>query len=630
MKKVLKSFMLTLVGLLTVATLVACGEKKHEHNYTYESVATKHRQVCKDCDDKQPWEPHVFGDSWTIEKEPTETEKGSRYHVCTVCNWKETEDIDMIKPEAGVTADFTAIYVKTLADWAEVNVYYWGNDLEEGGSTLDEGYAVAWPGVPMTLVDETTHLWGFIIPAGVGNIIFTDGSAQTVDIKFAPSKNLLVVEEDKEGENYKAHYDSYTAKDSDPELGKAESSVVEKMTIYAQFPATWEVHNIHYWGTKITTTWPGAAMTLEDEATNLYKYDGLPVGSTIIFNNKVGEEGVQSGNLTVPEGVNTFILEDEDTVSYGKYENGVLTPVEVEIEIPELYIRGDMNNWNTLTDEFKFAYDEKNDKATLTIALKADQNFKIADANWAVELKYSDTLIDAFVEGDGGNIKVAKAGTYTFIVEGLKAKPTLSVVEMMNLYVQTDWTTVNLHYFGAPIQSSWPGVAMTLVENTTNIYTAIIPVGATVIVNNKVGDEGTQTSNLVIPEGVDAFVFDAELKISYGKFEDGVITPVEVKKEAPVLFVRGDMNSWGSPDEYKLVYDAATDTATLEVTLTAGHNFKIADASWAVSVGYTDTLGDAFAAGAGGNITVVTAGTYIITVSDLLGTPTLTIVAKEA
>lgn len=629
MKKVLKSFMLTLVGLLTVATLVACGEKKHEHNYTYESLATKHRQVCKDCDDKQPWEPHVYGDSWTIEKEATETEKGSRYHNCTVCNWKETEDIDMIMPQPGVTADFTAIYVKALADWSEVYVYYWGNKTEDGGNTLDEGYAVSWPGVEMTLVDEATYLYGFIIPAGVANIIFTDGSAQTVDINYAPSKNLLVVEEDnKDGEKYKAHYDSYEAKETDPELGKAESSVVEKMTIYAQLPVSWEVQNIHYWGTKLTTDWPGAPMTLVDETLNLYKYDGLPVGSTIILNNKVGDDGVQTGSLTVPEGVNTFVVEDEDTISYGMYKDGVITPVEVEIEIPELYIRGDMNNWNTLTDDYKLVYDEKNDRATITIAIAKDQKFKIGDANWAVSLGYVEELGDAFSEGEGGNIVAAKAGTYTFIVEGLKAKASLSVLEMMDLYVQTDWTTVNLHYFGTKLETSWPGATMTLVDGSTNIYTVKVPVGTKVIVNNKVGDDGVQTGNLPIPEGVNIFILEDKDTISYGMYQDGVITPVEVEKEAPVFYVRGDMNSWGAPDDFKLSYDKDTDTASIEIILLEGVNFKIADMNWVASIGYVDTLGAEFAAGAGGNITVVTSGTYVITITDLLGTPTLTIVKK--
>lgn len=631
MKKVLKSFMFALVGMLTIATLVACGEKEHEHDYTYESLATKHRQVCKDCDDKQPWEPHVFKNEWVVTSAATEDAKGSHYRNCTVCGYKETEDIPMLLPATGVATEATAVYVQALADWAEVNIYYWGNTVD-GESTLEEAYAVAWPGVEMTLVDETTHLYGFKVPKGTANVIFTDGSAQTVDIKFATGKNLYVVEE---GENAKAleiHYSTYTPKDTDPELGQAVSSVVEKMTVYAKLPATWENHNIHYWGTKITTTWPGAEMTLLDKDENFYKYEGLPVGSTIIFNCAASAdelEPIQTGNLTVPEGVNTFIIEDEDTVSYGKFENGVFTPVEVEFETPELYIRGDMNSWGT-PEEAKFAYDEKNDKAILTVTLVEGHQFKIADASWGFEKKYEDTLIDAFIEGDGGNIKVAKAGTYTFIVEGLKAKASLQIIEMMDLYVQapTSWTAVNLHYWGTAIGSSWPGAAMTLVEGKEDLYSVCIPAGSTVIVNNKVGDDGGQTSNLVIPADVNTLIVADNFSVSYGNYADGTLTPVEVAKEAPVLYVRGDMNEWGASDEYKLLYDSEKDTATIEVILTGGQSFKIADASWSTNFGYVDTLSAAFAEGSGGNINVVTGGTYVITVTDLLGTPTLTIVAK--
>lgn len=67
-------------------------------------------------------------------------------------------------------------------------------------------------------------------------------------------------------------------------------------------------------------------------------------------------------------------------------------------------------------------------------------------------------------------------------------------------------------------------------------------------------------------------------------------------------------------------------TATITVTLAAGDVFKIAQDGWTSEVS-SDELGAAFNVADGGNITVVTAGTYQIVVSNLDSTPSLTITA---
>ena len=54
--------------------------------------------------------------------------------------------------------------------------------------------------------------------------------------------------------------------------------------------------------------------------------------------------------------------------------------------------------------------------------------------------------------------------------------------------------------------------------------------------------------------------------------------------EAPAVYIRGAMNSWGSPDLWKFTYDAAKDQYTFNcegsTVINGGVEFKIADSTW--------------------------------------------------
>ena len=53
----------------------------------FESDADNHWNNCSDCDEKQNVAPHDF--EWVVDKEATETEKGSKHEECTVCGYKK-------------------------------------------------------------------------------------------------------------------------------------------------------------------------------------------------------------------------------------------------------------------------------------------------------------------------------------------------------------------------------------------------------------------------------------------------------------------------------------------------------------------------------------------------------------
>ena len=81
-------------------------------------------------------------------------------------------------------------------------------------------------------------------------------------------------------------------------------------------------------------------------------------------------------------------------------------------------------------------------------------------------------------------------------------------------------------------------------------------------------------------------------------------------------YLRGDMNDWGTSAEYLLTYDE-NGNPSITVELAAGVNFKVADANWVNQFDYAAVQGNPnFKEGRdNGNIEVVVAGTYTITVT---------------
>ena len=65
---------------------------EHEHSYgDWQKDETQHWKECR-CGEKTEVGNHTFGD-WTITKEPTTTETGSRERTCSVCKYTQEETI---------------------------------------------------------------------------------------------------------------------------------------------------------------------------------------------------------------------------------------------------------------------------------------------------------------------------------------------------------------------------------------------------------------------------------------------------------------------------------------------------------------------------------------------------------
>ena len=80
---------------------------EHEHSYgDWQKDETQHWKECR-CGEKTEVGNHTF-DDWTITKEPTTTETGSRERTCTVCDYMQTETIPVIEHEHSYSEEWSS------------------------------------------------------------------------------------------------------------------------------------------------------------------------------------------------------------------------------------------------------------------------------------------------------------------------------------------------------------------------------------------------------------------------------------------------------------------------------------------------------------------------------------------
>lgn len=414
MKKI-KTLLVICFALVAFAVLAGCEQTpacEHETG-SWAANAQEHWQTCGKCNEQVNKGAHTFGEFEVI-AEPAVGIEGTKVRKCTECNYIERETIPALVVNTGVAEGDFAVYAKVPADWETVNCYYFGEDKNPLENT------VSWPGAAMTLVNAEENIWGFVVPAGTGYVIFNNGTVQTADLLFALELNLYTLKEGSDGK-FVADYGTYTPAEDQPELNKYPTEIAEeeKYSIYVQLPATWTAPNAYWWGGKGSSAWPGNAMINVEG--NVWTIDLSKEATGLIFNN----DGVQTGNIESLQGLhagNAYIVNEDNSVVAANYADGAFTPVELEVEIPtDCYIKGGMNGWAAV-EEGKFTYDAATDSATLTITIEADVEFKVTvGPDWAIEFNAGTAVFSAEEFADnGGNIKCLVAGTYVLTITDVK------------------------------------------------------------------------------------------------------------------------------------------------------------------------------------------------------------------
>lgn len=211
-------------------------------------------------------------------------------HVTFLTNWMNTRatwidaNIDVQPP-----AQDTVYYDNSVTNWYTVYAYAWNN----GG-----GNNASWPGVQMTGIGNNILS---VTMDHYDNIIFTNGSAQTVDLVNAGNGKVFK-STGLSGGKYIGTWSDYAPPAT--------------MDIYFDNQNTnWTTIYASYWGGGASQTWPGTLMT--HVSGSVYKVS-VPEGCTsIIFNN--GGNGKQTGTLT-PLAGQTY-LSDGIRYGYDSYGN---------------------------------------------------------------------------------------------------------------------------------------------------------------------------------------------------------------------------------------------------------------------------------------------------------------------
>ena len=182
----------------------------------------------------------------------------------------------------GVTAYTNAakVYFVNAEKWAAVNAYMWADGDKKNAD---------WPGVAMTKTEDKAHefdVYSYEVPDGFSNLLFNDGKTQTPDLTFDAAKP------------YYFNYKWYATLDD----VKAAPAEVEKVKLYFVNKDAWtKVQAYAFEGKNYYKTWPGEEMTKTGEKAlekDIYSYE-FPINYTkIIFNNKEGESGTQTKDLT--------------------------------------------------------------------------------------------------------------------------------------------------------------------------------------------------------------------------------------------------------------------------------------------------------------------------------------------
>lgn len=341
--KQIKNLLFICVALFGFLMLAGCviedNECVHETG-SWAANVEEHWKTCGKCNEQVEKGAHNFGE-YEVTIEPAVGVDGLKVRKCADCGYVDRATIPAIVVNTGVAEGDFAVYAKVPADWASANCYYFGEDSNALPNTT------GWPGSAMTLVNADENIWGFVVPAGTGYVIFNNGlGVQTIDLLFATELNLYTLTDTVDGK-FVADYGTYTPAEDQPELNKYPSEIapVEYYTVYAQLPATWTAPNAHWWGAD-DTSWPGNPLVNVEG--NVWTIDVPKTASGLIFNNG----GEQTQNIEAAGGLhsgNAYIVNDDFSFKAVNYADGEFTELRyiVYAQLPATWTAPCAHYWGS-------------------------------------------------------------------------------------------------------------------------------------------------------------------------------------------------------------------------------------------------------------------------------------------
>lgn len=173
---------------------------------------------------------------------------------------------------------------------------------------------------------------------------------------------------------------------------------------------------------------------------------------------------------------------------------------------------------------------------------------------------------------------------------------------------------------------SWPGLPISKVDGTDDWYVASVNLHT--LANIKLlfngGVDVGQTQDVVY-DGTKIYMYNNNLYATQAEADAAYTADSSVTWSD--LYIRGDMNNWGTSNQLKV--DPADESAYIEIELIAGQKFKIATDSWSYEINWSFVQDTVNFEADGSDIKVVNSGTYTFVVSKDWSTLTITKKVEE-
>ena len=522
----------------------------------------------------------------------------------------ETNALTITFPEKGeepeTPVDSMTVYFVNNLSWAAINAFVW----PETGNAYK-----AWPGEGMKKQAEKINeydVYAYTFPAKFANVIFDNGTAQTVDLAWAEAKPYFVPgaangEGKYEGTWY-AKSEIPSGETPDPE------TPVDSMTVYILNNLSWEAINAFVWvGEDVYKAWPGEGMKKQAEKINdldVYAYTFPAKYTSIIFDNGTA----QTVDLAWAEAKPYFVPGAAN--GEGKYEgtwyakseipSGETPDPETPVDSMTVYILNNLS-WEAINafvwvgedvykawpgEGMKKQAEKINDLDVYAYTFPAKYTSIIFDNGTAqtVDLAWAEAK-PYFVPG-AANGEGKYEGTWyakSEIPSGETPDPETPVDSMTVYYVNYQgWETVKAFvWVGEDVYKAWSGEEMTktaLKALEKDVYSYTFPAKFVNIIFN---DGINQTTDLVWDKDK-PYYCEGEW---YAKIDD--IKPVEAAK----FYITGDSafvidagleiaKKWNSA-AIKVTEDS------YEVSLKGGQIYQMVftiDGKWETKTGYAELV----------------------------------------
>ena len=286
--------------------------------------------------------------------------KSSSSNYTLVANYKEVKE---------------TVHFINAGKWSDVYLHLWN-----GNATGTE-----WPGSQLTATGEKIGEYDvYSHTAKQGdhtNLLFhkkDDDSKKTTDLTWSEGVDKYYIH------NYNGNTGWYTKAEAEALL--VAPIVYEK--VYFVNNKKWSLVQIHAWKDAANNGWPGQALTATGEQVagfDVYSFEAAKGTYTnLLFNNKEGENGVQTSNFVWTADKYYYMGAAENYAGGTKEEVAVL--VAPDPLATEVYLAGDMtnkDNWDVNKKEFRKATNDAT-TASVTVTLAA-QTYKfklVIDGAW--------------------------------------------------------------------------------------------------------------------------------------------------------------------------------------------------------------------------------------------------------